>query len=128
MIARIEERKKRRTQLGDRKSAHAQARMKSIANLAAEDVKGKKRKKGEGEFRRYLKAARPAHEQKRMTVSARMIPTGQSTARSAVMTIRTRKMTTKHSSKRLRRSCSNSIRRLLRRIRKKDESMPNISS
>lgn len=49
MIARIEERKKKRTQLGDRKSAHSQARMKSIANLAAEDVKSKKRKKGEGE-------------------------------------------------------------------------------
>ena len=46
MIVRIEERKKKRAQLGDRKSAAAQSRMKTIATLAAEDNVGKKRKKG----------------------------------------------------------------------------------
>lgn len=47
MIERIRERKKRRAQLGDRKSAAAQNRMKSIASLAADTNGGKKRKKGE---------------------------------------------------------------------------------
>lgn len=48
VIARIQERKKRKAQLGDRKSAAAQSRMKTIATLAAEDAVGpaKKRKKG----------------------------------------------------------------------------------
>ena len=48
MIARIQQRKKRKAQLGDRKSAAAQSRMKTIATLAAEDAVGpaKKRKKG----------------------------------------------------------------------------------
>ena len=49
VILRIQERKKKRAQLGDRKSAQSQARMKSIATLAAEEKVGKKRKKnGEG--------------------------------------------------------------------------------
>jgi actin-related protein 5 len=43
----MKERKKRRAQLGDRKSAAAQNRMKSIASLAAEGSSGKKRKKGD---------------------------------------------------------------------------------
>ncbi|WVQ80378.1 hypothetical protein IAT38_002483 [Cryptococcus sp. DSM 104549] len=47
VMVRIQERKKRRAQLGDRKSAAAQSRMKSIANLAAEEKTSKKRKKGE---------------------------------------------------------------------------------
>lgn len=47
VIERLRERKKRRAQLGDRKSAAAQNRMKSIASLAAETNGGKKRKKGE---------------------------------------------------------------------------------
>lgn len=47
VINRIQERKKRKAQLGDRKSAAAQSRMKTIATLAAEDaVPLKKRKKG----------------------------------------------------------------------------------
>ena len=50
VINRMNERKKRRAQLGDRKSVAAQNRMKSIANLAAENNTGKKRKKnGDGE-------------------------------------------------------------------------------
>ncbi|WOO86060.1 Actin-like protein arp5 [Vanrija pseudolonga] len=49
VIERIRERKKRRAQLGDRKSAAAQNRMKSIASLAADTNGGKKRKKGEEE-------------------------------------------------------------------------------
>ncbi|WWC58082.1 uncharacterized protein I303_100617 [Kwoniella dejecticola CBS 10117] len=49
VIARIQERKKRKAQLGDRKSAAAQNRMKNIASLAAEEKSStsKKRKKGE---------------------------------------------------------------------------------
>lgn len=46
VIIRIEERKKKRAQLGNRKSAAAQSRMKTLANLAAEDNVSKKRKKG----------------------------------------------------------------------------------
>jgi actin-related protein 5 len=49
LIERLKERKKRRAQLGDRKSAAAQNRMKSLASLAAESNGGKKRKKGEEE-------------------------------------------------------------------------------
>ena len=45
VIIRMQERKKRRAQLGDRKSAAAQSRMKSIASLAADVNAGKKRKK-----------------------------------------------------------------------------------
>jgi actin-related protein 5 len=46
---RIKERKRRKAALSDRKSAAAQARMKSIANLAADDrVPKKKRKTGGG--------------------------------------------------------------------------------
>ncbi|ORY34334.1 putative actin-like protein ARP5 [Naematelia encephala] len=48
VIARMQERKKKKAQLGDRKSAAAQSRMKSIASLAAEGPPTKK-KKGEGE-------------------------------------------------------------------------------
>ena len=48
MITRMAERKKRRTQMSNRKSIQAQNRMKTIANLAAEDKTPKKRKKGEG--------------------------------------------------------------------------------
>lgn len=47
VIDRLRERKKRRAQLGDRKSAASQNRMKSIATLAAETNGGKKRKKGD---------------------------------------------------------------------------------
>ncbi|KAL7418884.1 Actin-related protein 5 [Cryptotrichosporon argae] len=47
VILRMEERKKRRAQLGDRKSAAAQNRMKNIASLAADNPVAKKRKKGE---------------------------------------------------------------------------------
>jgi hypothetical protein len=42
----MKERKKTRALLGDRKSAVAQNRMKSIANLASESPVNKKRKRG----------------------------------------------------------------------------------
>lgn len=49
LIERLKERKKRRAQLGDRKSAAAQNRMKSLASLAADSGSSKKRKKGDSE-------------------------------------------------------------------------------
>jgi actin-related protein 5 len=45
-IARLKDRKKRRALLGDRKSAVAQNRMKSIASLASDSPATKKRKRG----------------------------------------------------------------------------------
>ena len=47
-MTRIKERSRRKAALGDRKSAAAQARMKSIANLAADDRVPKKKRKGGG--------------------------------------------------------------------------------
>jgi actin-related protein 5 len=48
-MTRIKERAKRKAALSDRKSAASQARMKSIASLAADDrVPKKKRKAGSG--------------------------------------------------------------------------------
>jgi actin-related protein 5 len=52
IINRMEERKKRKAQLGDRKSVAAQARMKTIASLAADEGPSKKRKKA-GESGQY---------------------------------------------------------------------------
>jgi actin-related protein 5 len=51
-MLRMEARNKLKSQKKDRKSAAAQNRMKTIANLAAEDkvVPNKKRKKGDGEL------------------------------------------------------------------------------
>ncbi|KAN0105718.1 hypothetical protein V8E52_010774 [Russula decolorans] len=49
VMERIKERNRRKAALGDRKSAASQARMKSIANLAADERVGKKRRKGGGE-------------------------------------------------------------------------------
>lgn len=46
---RIKDRARRRAALSDRKSAAAQARMKSIANLANDDRVPKKKRKGGGE-------------------------------------------------------------------------------
>ena len=52
LMTRIKERNRRRAALTDRKSAASQARMKSIANLAADDrVPKKRRKAGGGESR-----------------------------------------------------------------------------
>lgn len=45
---RIKDRARRKAALSDRKSAAAQARMKSIANLAADDRMPKKKRKGGG--------------------------------------------------------------------------------
>jgi hypothetical protein len=47
-MERIKERNRRKAALGDRKSAAAQARMKNIATLAADERVGKKRRKGGG--------------------------------------------------------------------------------
>ena len=47
-MERIKERNRRKAALGDRKSAAAQARMKNIASLAADERVGKKRRKGGG--------------------------------------------------------------------------------
>ena len=48
VMDRIKERNRRKAALGDRKSAASQARMKSIASLAADERVGKKRRKGGG--------------------------------------------------------------------------------
>jgi hypothetical protein len=47
-MTRIKDRARRKAALSDRKSAAAQARMKSIANLAADDRMPKKKRKGGG--------------------------------------------------------------------------------
>lgn len=49
VMDRIKERNRRKAALSDRKSAAAQARMKNIASLAADERVGKKRRKGGGE-------------------------------------------------------------------------------
>ncbi|KAH9005775.1 chromatin remodeling complex subunit [Lactarius hatsudake] len=49
VMDRIKERNRRKVALGDRKSAAAQARMKNIASLAADERVSKKRRKGGGE-------------------------------------------------------------------------------
>ncbi|KAG5646922.1 hypothetical protein DXG03_001998 [Asterophora parasitica] len=49
LMLKIKDRARRKAALGDRKSAAAQARMKSIANLADEERTGKKKRKGGGE-------------------------------------------------------------------------------
>ncbi|PFH50709.1 hypothetical protein AMATHDRAFT_75400 [Amanita thiersii Skay4041] len=49
LMSKIKERSRRRAALSDRKSAAAQARMKSIANLAADDRVPKKKRKGNHE-------------------------------------------------------------------------------
>ena len=48
VMERVKERNRRKAALGDRKSAAAQARMKNIASLAADERVGKKRRKGGG--------------------------------------------------------------------------------
>ena len=48
LLTKLKDRARRRVDLTDRKSAAAQARMKNIASLAAEDQKGKKRRKAGG--------------------------------------------------------------------------------
>lgn len=54
-MTRIKERSRRKAAMNDRKSALSQARMKSIASLAADDrVPKKRRKVGGGEFKLFL--------------------------------------------------------------------------
>lgn len=57
LMSKIKDRARRKAALTDRKSAAAQARMKNIASLAADDrvPKAKKRKGGGGEFFRITR-------------------------------------------------------------------------
>lgn len=54
LMAKIKERSRRKNALSDRKSAAAQARMKNIANLAADDRVPKKKRKGGGGLRSFF--------------------------------------------------------------------------
>lgn len=49
LMTKIKERRRRKAEMNDRKSAASQARMKSIANLASDDRVPKKKRKGTGE-------------------------------------------------------------------------------
>lgn len=53
LLTKIKERTRRKAALSDRKSAAAQARMKNIANLAADERVPKKRRKAGGGKCRY---------------------------------------------------------------------------
>jgi hypothetical protein len=79
----MQERKRKRAQLGNRKSAAAQSRMKSIATLAAEDKVSKKRKKnGEGKSAHELcEDGVCADDEQRTMVSDETTQIGQSIAR-----------------------------------------------
>lgn len=60
LMTKIKDRARRKAALSDRKSAAAQARMKNIANLAADErVPKKRRKAGGGEYN-YLPPTEPA--------------------------------------------------------------------
>ena len=82
----IKDRARRKAALSDRKSAAAQARMKSIANLAADErVPKKRRKVNGGEYRSALSCIRHILMVWRIaqrTRSARTTRTGRYTARS----------------------------------------------
>lgn len=82
-ITRMHERKKRRALLGDRKSAVAQNRMKSIASLASESPVVKKRKRGGGDGELRPSQYRPPAdwESVQTMASARTTRTGRSTGR-----------------------------------------------
>jgi actin-related protein 5 len=47
-MEKLKDRKRRKAAMNDRKSATAQARMKTIASLASDSPTGKKRRKGNG--------------------------------------------------------------------------------
>jgi hypothetical protein len=65
-ILRVAERKKRKTQLGDRKSAAAQNRMKNIAALASDSPVSKKKRKGNGgEWRAIWSVCSPTDDRRR---------------------------------------------------------------
>lgn len=94
MIGRIKDRKKRKSQLSDRKSLAAQQRMKTIATLADDSTsKGKRRKKGNGQSARQSRAdavlTRWPHVQ--TTLSAPTMRTGPCTGTSCVNFLRPRK-------------------------------------
>ena len=82
----IKDRARRKAALSDRKSAAAQARMKSIANLAADErVPKKRRKVNGGEYRSALSYIRHKLIVGRIaqrTRSARTTRTGRYTVRS----------------------------------------------
>lgn len=64
-MTRIKERNRRKAALNDRKSAASQARMKSIANLAADDRVPKKRRKAGGGTCKRHPGTRCAHARTR---------------------------------------------------------------
>ena len=84
----IKDRARRKAALSDRKSAAAQARMKSIANLAADErVPKKRRKVNGGEYRSavslsYIRHILMVRRIAQRTRSARTTRTGRYTARS----------------------------------------------
>lgn len=77
-MLRIKERNRRKAALQDRKSAATQARMKSIANLAADDRVSKKRRKGTGGALLRLHHASISGDIAQRTHLALMTPTGRS--------------------------------------------------
>jgi actin-related protein 5 len=84
VMDRIKERNRRKAALGDRKSAASQARMKSIASLAADERVGKKRRKGGGGacFCHSMLASQRAHHFVVQRIClVQMTTTGLSTAR-----------------------------------------------
>ena len=81
VIARMEMRKKQKTQRKDRKSAASQSRMKTIANLAAEEKVSKKRKKGDGECSRLRRTCGKANDTQMTMALGETTRTGQSTAK-----------------------------------------------
>ena len=85
-MAKIKDRARRKAALTDRKSAAAQARMKNIASLAADDrvPKAKKRKGAGGTHFSYLSSCKfyVSYRPPQRTCSARTTRTGRSTARS----------------------------------------------
>lgn len=85
LMAKIKDRTRRKAALTDRKSAAAQARMKNIASLAADDrVPKAKKRKGAGGAPPLPSALFSAHLTRptQRTCSARTMRTGPSTARS----------------------------------------------
>jgi len=81
-MTKIKERERRKAALSDRKSAVAQARMKNIASLAADDrVPKKKRKAGAGEHRIWRIACFLLLTCDQRTCSVQTMKTGPYTAR-----------------------------------------------
>jgi hypothetical protein len=85
-MGRIKDRARRRAALGDRKSAAAQARMKNIASLAADErVPKKRRKGGGGQHLHLVPPSDPDAGSAQRTCSARTMRTGRFIARLCVL-------------------------------------------